>query len=261
MVYYYSGTGNSAYAARELARMTGERETPVSIPEAMRGSVLEIYEGPCLGFVFPIYSWGVPPLVYEFLERLPSELFEGRYVWAVCTCGDEAGVAMRRFGKEIRKICGRVPDLMASLRMPNNYVLLPGFDVDKPDVADAKLAAAPGRLRHIADMVMARSPEVYDVTEGSVPALRSMVWPFFKRWGVNPRRWHVSGKCISCGRCVSICPSGNISIDGDGRPRWGDACLSCCACFHVCPQRAIDYGKATLGKGQYLFPGYSRARS
>lgn len=256
MVYYYSGTGNSAYAARELARMTGQTRQPVSIPEMMRGAALDIYTGKYLGFVFPIYSWGVPPVVLDFVRRLPAALFEGRYVWAVCTCGDEAGLAMRRFSKEIISVCGREPDLCMSLTMPNNYVLLPGFDVDSSSVAESKLEAAPRRLREIADLIVSCAPGVRDVTEGSVPALRSMVYPLFKRWGVSPRKWHASDVCTGCGRCASICPSHNITYDVEHRPVWGTDCLSCCACFHVCPHRAIDYGKATKGKGQYMFPGY-----
>lgn len=256
MVYYYSGTGNSAYVARELARMTGQKRPPRSIPEVMKGSRLDIYLDKVLGFVFPIYSWGVPPMVLKFVKRLPAALFEGRYVWAVCTCGDEAGLAMRNFSKAIKEVCARQPDLCASVIMPNNYVLLPGFNVDSEEVRDSKLAAAPRRLRQLADLITARTTEVYDVHEGSMPALRSLVYPLFKRWGINPGHWKVSGKCVGCGKCASICPAGNISINSQCRPEWGDRCLSCCACFHVCPERAIDYGKMTQGKGQYLFPGY-----
>ena len=256
MVYYYSGTGNSAYVARELARMTGENRTPVSIPEVIRSEKLDIYTGKYLGFVFPIYSWGVPPVVLDFIKRLPAQLFEGRYVWAVCTCGDETGTAMRRLAKEIKSVSDREPDLCASVIMPNNYVLLPGFNVDSQAVAESKLDAAPQRIRQLADQIVAATPDVRDVTEGSVPGLRSLAYPLFVRWGVNPRRWHSSSECTGCGRCAAICPAHNISYDQNHRPVWGPDCYSCCGCFHICPQRAIDYGKATKGKGQYHFPGY-----
>lgn len=257
MIYYYSGTGNSEYAARELGRMTGHKHAPVSIPEQMRRSQLDVYCGKELGFVFPIYSWGVPPIVMQFVEKLPAELFKDRYIWVACTCGDEAGMAMDRFAKAIKRVCGREPDLCMSVIMPNNYVLLPGFNVDPPEVADRKLAEAPKRLRLIADTIAAHKPAVRDVHRGSLPALRSMIYPLFKRWGVNPRKWAASDACVSCGRCVRICPSHNIGLSPeDSRPRWGADCLSCCACFHVCPERAISYGYFTRHKGQYLFPGY-----
>ena len=60
-------------------------------------------------------------------------------------------------------------------------------------------------------------------------------------------------KCISCGKCAKVCPTGNIVMDG-GRPRWQGNCINCLACYHYCPTRSILYGTATRHKGQYHFP-------
>lgn len=256
MIFYYTGTGNSAYVARELSRMTSDRNSPVFIPDVIKNDRLEIDRSKSIGFVFPIYSWGVPPIVISFLHRLPADLFDDKYIWAVCTCGDEAGVAMRRFNKEIYNICGRRADLLMSVIMPNNYVLLPGFNIDTDIVKESKLEEAALRIRKIAAFISEQSTHIYDVQEGSFAALRTaLVYPLFKKWGINPRKWHANGNCVNCGKCVDICPNTNITSE-DGKPVWGNNCLSCCACFHVCPFKAINYGKATQNKGQYLFPGF-----
>lgn len=42
------------------------------------------------------------------------------------------------------------PPRILSVIMPNTYVLMKGFDVDTPEVADAKLKAMPDRVAHIA---------------------------------------------------------------------------------------------------------------
>jgi len=257
MIFYYSGTGNSAYAAKEISRMTGDKSGAAYIPQAMRHTHIDISAEEGLGFVFPIYSWGVPPIVLEFIGKLPARVFESRYLWAVCTCGDEAGAAMRKFAKAVKRAGGREPDLMMSLIMPNNYVLLPGFNVDTEEVANRKLSEAPYRLRAISELILKKEPCVRDVHEGSMPAIRSLAYPLFKRWGVNPRRWRVGDGCVACGKCGRICPVGNITYGSEGRPVWGKNCLSCCACYHVCPRQAISYGNFTKGKGQYLFPGYT----
>ena len=267
MIFYYSGTGNSAYAAKELSRLIGEKVSPVSIPSVAGATTLDVYQDEYLGFVFPIYAWGVPPIVLQFVEKLPADLFDNRYVWAVCTCGDEAGNAMKHFDKAIHRVSGKSLNMTATLIMPNTYVLLPGFDVDTPQVADTKLHNAPERLQELANVIEARPEEYHSVHTGSVPALRSLVYPLFKKWGVNPRKWNVSSACISCGKCVRVCPVKNISLVREGcsvsssstkgaRPIWGSNCLSCCACFHICPQRAINYGKATQNKKQYMHPTY-----
>lgn len=260
MIFYYSATGNTAYVTRELARLTGERHPAVSIPEALSGEKLDIYRDKTLGFLFPIYGWGVPHIVEDFLQRLPAQLFDDKYIWAVCTCGDEAGKGMCQFASMIRKISGREPDLLASVIMPNTYVLMPGFNVDSTAVEEKKLSAAPHRIAALAEKIKARETGVYDVTQGSVPGLRSGLLQnlFYLIWDAKPSRWHVNpDTCISCGKCARICPVRNIQLgDTDQRPVWSTNCLGCCACYHVCPTQSIAYGRTTKGKGQYLFPGY-----
>ena len=62
--------------------------------------------------------------------------------------------------------------------------------------------------------------------------------------------------CISCGICAKVCPTGTISLSGDGKPEWADSCVQCVACIHRCPVRAIEYGKISLKKGRYHHPGF-----
>lgn len=207
-----------------------------------------------IGIMFPIYCWGVPPVVTEFIGRfLSGSISRQQYVWAVCTCGDEAGVAMKRLDSTLKKARGRGADALWSVIMPNTYVMLPGFDVDSVEVEKAKLARAPERLEEIAAGIRRRATGVYDVTQGSLPGLRSAVFPIFKKWGVNTKWWHVSEACIGCGKCAQVCPAHNITMR-DTRPEWGKNCFSCCACFHCCPVKAISYSSFTKNKSQYHFP-------
>ena len=72
--------------------------------------------------------------------------------------------------------------------------------------------------------------------------------------------YHATDLCISCGRCAAVCPLHNITIDKPSpdapapRPAWHGQCNHCEACYHHCPTNAIQYGKATKGKGQYHHP-------
>ena len=48
------------------------------------------------------------------------------------------------------------------------------------------------------------------------------------------------------------CPIGIISMK-DGKLVWTtDQCVMCLGCYHRCPVNAINYGNATIGKGQYV---------
>ena len=138
-----------------------------------------------------------------------------------------------------------------SLIMPNVYVLLPGFGTDPKDVVEAKLNAAIKRLGEIADKIKEHAT-VADVHLGPMAKLKTaLIYPLFKKWGVNTKKWHYTDACIGCGKCAKACPVGNIAMS-DRHPKWGNDCTSCCACYHVCPTKGAQYGKITRGMGQYF---------
>ena len=55
MIFYFSGTGNSAWVARQLAE--GQNEELLSIAmEIDRNKAYKLKEGEKVGFVFPVYA-------------------------------------------------------------------------------------------------------------------------------------------------------------------------------------------------------------
>ena len=253
MVFYFSGTGNSTFVATTLANFLSLKK--YFIPD-IDPFDLELPDERVL-FVFPVYSWGVPPLVSKFIADLSPKFWErikelNLSVDCVMTCGDEVALAPEMIVKDFKRV-GIALNSIWSVVMPNNYVLLPGFDVDSKEVEQTKLKECEGRILEIAQGLM-RYDKRIDVIRGSIPWLKTkLVFPLFKRWGVFPRKWHYSSSCISCGRCAKICPLLNVTMQ-EQHPVWGSRCCSCLGCYHVCPVHAVEYGKETLRKGQYLFP-------
>lgn len=255
MILYFSGTGNSRYVARYLARRLNDLSYDIS-RETSKIDFTLLLEGArqTLGFVYPVYSWGVPPVMERFIESIPEDVVEKiRHnripVWMVATCGDETGNAPEMFRNIMRRRGLGVKGLW-SVIMPNTYVLLPGFDVDSDEVRRRKLADAPAIIESIAGKINGGVWEE-NVIYGSMPALKTrIVFPLFRRWGIFPGRWRAGDECVSCGKCASVCPVNNISLK-DGRPHWKNDCVSCLACYHECPVHAVQYGSATRSKGQY----------
>ena len=253
MVYYFSGTGNSTFVATTLANFLGLKLK--FIPDV---DLINIeYPEEKIVIVFPVYSWGVPPLVSKFIADLGIEFWDkvkekGLTVDCVMTCGDEVALAPEMIQGNFRKLGIKLNSIW-SVIMPNNYVLLPGFDVDSKDLEKRKLKDSEGRIIEIAQAIN-RGDKIVDVTRGSIPWLKTkVVFPLFKRWGVFPKKWHYTVACISCGRCSKICPLLNVQMK-EQHPVWGTRCCSCLGCYHVCPVHAVAYGKETGKKGQYLFP-------
>lgn len=253
MIYYFSGTGNTRYVAMCLANLLDERVVSIFDREASDASMTDDQ----IGFVVPVYSWGVSPVVEGFIKSLGKEFWRNVRkdrvrVWCVMTCGDEVALAPEMLESWLTRYDVSLESVW-SVIMPNNYVLLPGFDVDPDDVEARKLVEAPLRIKEIAAGISGKKRGIY-VTRGSMPRLKTrLVYPVFKKWGIIRSLWHSTDACVGCGRCASVCPCGNIGMK-EGRPVWGEDCTSCLRCYHSCPERAVAYGSFTRGKGQYLFP-------
>lgn len=131
MIFYFSGTGNSAWAARQLARLTGD--------EACDSTVLnelpELTNVRQIGFVFPVYAWGAPEFMADFVKKLPKTQ---AFTFGLCTCGGDAGLAMKQFSK-LYPLSSSY-----SLVMPNNYII--GSEPDDEGEILRKLTA--GRRRY-----------------------------------------------------------------------------------------------------------------
>lgn len=253
MIYYFTGTGNSEFVATTLANLLSEGLR--FIPDfKLSGDTPEIER---MILIFPVYSWGVPPLISEFIGSIPSshwnQMKERQFtVDCVMICGDEVGLAPEMLTKILKKT-GMDLNSVWSVIMPNNYVLLPGFDVDSKEIENKKLEECKGRILEMAQG-LTRGDRRIDVVRGSWPKLKTgLVFPLFKKWGIFPKKWHYTPNCISCGKCSTVCPMCNVKMK-DGHPEWGSRCCSCLACYHVCPVHSVEYGKATKKKGQYFFP-------
>ncbi len=243
MIYYFSGTGNSRWVAEELARRTNDEARSISALTQDGPTAVYAAGDSRIGIVFPVYAWGAPKIVERFCRSITVE--QGAYAFAVCTCGDEAGRAMRRLKK-------RFPWQSAwSLAMPNNYIV--GFDVDSLESVRRKIKDAREKLPQIADAILAGAAG-YDVCEGPAAWLKTaLLCPMFNAAMRRTKPFFATDDCNSCGLCVHICPTQAIQLE-EGKPLWVKKhCAQCMGCINRCPAKAIQYGAGTALRGRYYY--------
>ena len=83
MVFYFTGTGNSLYIAKQLD------DEPISIPQVIHQKDLE-FTSDKIGIVAPIYGHEVPEMVKDFLNKTR---FHTEYFYMILTYGNRHGGA------------------------------------------------------------------------------------------------------------------------------------------------------------------------
>ena len=233
-ILYFSSTGNSLYIAKQ-------------VQEALGGKVIYLpkYEGTGAEFdrvilVTPIYSYGMPKHVYEFLPKLDKT----RELIIVQNYGGMVGGADYLMRSYCEKLALNLKSVFV-IQMPENFTTT--FTVPKFYIksilknADKNISAVIEKIKSGESQL----PKKKKTREQKY--LKNM-----SNWHIIGNRFCVSEECVKCGKCVKICPVGNISFK-DGKPVFGDKCVACLGCYHRCPQKAIRY-KNHKKKDRYVNP-------
>lgn len=247
MILYFTGTGNSGLIARRLSELLGDEAVRLEYPFVKKITTAD--KGRII-WVFPIYSWGIPPVVKKLISEI--EIASEVEHFMVCSCGDDIGKTAEDWRKLLKRRGWR-PIGTWSVQMPNIYVLLPGFNTDSKFIEHEKLVAANARIEVVARGIK-HSARVDDVVKGSVPWIKSRILrPLFVRFLMSPRPFHSDEHCTGCGKCARNCPMRNIEMKSS-KPLWGKRCALCLECYHCCPVHSVCYGRITNSKGQYKAP-------
>ena len=256
MIFYFSGTGNTRWAAERLAAATQEKL--LFIPDELKTPcdyTLERDER--IGFCFPVHGWQPPRIVREFVKRLSlrsQDSFRKHYAYALCTCGDSTGLAVTMFGKMLMEK-GIELQSCRSLVMPESYVCLPFMYTDTPEREHEKKEQAQCDLDVYVDIVQRRQSGYSQLTLGLAPwAFSHVIGAYFNRFMITDKKFTVDADvCTHCGLCAKVCPVGDIKFMDV--PSWkNDSSWTCClSCYHHCPVHAINYGRITRKRGQYYY--------
>ena len=240
-IYYYSATGNSIILARKLAESMQDTEV-ISITKLMKKESIKT-SSEKIGFVIPVYAWGAPRIVMDFLKRI--ELNNPQYVFAIAHSGGIAGYTLKQMNRALSKKGVRI-DAGFSVK----DVSYAGLEKDIP-VKIAKLLA--GDTREKMKTFIEREDEILSIIDNNKPHkvettnfmmdiyaqfMHGIALKIFER---GDAKFAVTEDCSKCDTCVKICPQKNI-IRADSRLVWQHNCDMCLACLKWCPKQAIVRG-------------------
>ena len=247
VIYYFSGTGNSLSAAKDIASKLSDTEL-LSIPKEIDNNIR--FDADKIGIVFPVYAWGMPLIVNDFIKKFSC--LKGKYLFAVATYGGLLGGTLIKLKKELNKI-GVTLNLAYALKMPGNYTPMKGADSKSNQEEMFKKETTK------IDEIVLNIKNSKDNFPENTSFLINWIFSGILNKGFNSqmpyhcRDFFADDKCIGCRICERICPVNNIHME-DGRPVWSDKCQQCMACLQWCPVGAVEIGKKTQGKKRYTNP-------
>lgn len=247
MILYFSGTGNSEYAAKRIGSEL--HDEVVNLFEKIRSrDFTPVHSDRPWVVVVPTYAWRIPRIVQHWLESTP--LTGSREHYWVMTCGGSIGNA----GQYLQRLCDRMEWInhgCMEVVMPENYIAM--FTTPPREEALEIIRRAEAPIELAAERIRAGQPFPQHAVSWMDRLNSSLVNDVFYPLFVHAGRFYATDACISCGKCVRVCPLNNVQLTG-GRPVWGRDCTHCMACICRCPAEAIEYGKHSRGLPRYTCP-------
>lgn len=245
-IYYFTGTGNCLAVAQDLAAALGQADL-INIA-ALRDEKIET-GADCIGIIFPVYIFGMPIIVREFLRKLRTP--EKAYVFAIATYAGLAGCALSQTANYLAA-SGIKLSAGFLIVMPSNSITL--HEAILAQKQQKIFMKAKSRIQVIAGIIARRQEHGIEKQLSLLSPFFSMFYNFFiNKLPASDVYFWVNKFCTQCNICVRICAVNNIVLEKD-KPKWLHHCQHCLACLQWCPVGAIEYGKNTIGRKRYRHP-------
>lgn len=249
VIYYYSGTGNTALACQYIAR---RMSVPFELVDVTRSPDVEPDQADVVGFATSTDFWGVPQVLETFIDAFPQQVGKSAFVFS--TFGALGGKTLRILSE---LVSAKGFEVLAghSLHMPENYPpMLSGkmASVDAPSPAEiAGLDAFTAELNEILGALSdGRRVESRKIRLGLIDRLVPRRARTTAREDMGEKFVDASA-CTECGTCARNCPYGAIRLDP--KPVFDmSKCYGCWRCYNKCPSNAIYTQKF---RGGPYYPG------
>jgi len=246
-IYYFSATGNSLAVARDIAKGLEEAYV-VPIHKVMKYDL--DMSADAIGVVFPVYMWGLPLIVVEFLKKFKG--ITGKYIFAVATYGGFPAYTLQQAADQLKRQGSRL-NLGAAVHMPGNYT--PMYSAKSLKSQEALFRKEKEKIAKIIGFVKAKK-------DGGIQKNAVFINDFFsgilynngiKTVSKADSQYYADTKCDGCGICAKVCPVSNIRMENN-KPVWLHNCQHCLACLQWCPAEAVQCGKSTVKRKRYHHP-------
>lgn len=241
---YFSGTGNTRFCVDKFLKYYNKDAVRCSYAIEDKAALTKLKDNKDIVLGYPIYYSDLPIIMKDFIQDNQA-LFRGKNVFIIVTMGlfsgDGAGCAARLLRKYGANILGglhlKMPDCIGDVKLLKKPLEENREIVRK---ADAKIKAAveavwQGHYRRDGLGIISHAAGLFG----------QRLYFYNKTVRLRDKLKIDGEKCVSCGKCATLCPMGNIKMT-DSRPTTCGNCTSCYRCISNCPKQAITLIGSTV---------------
>ena len=253
-IAYFTSTGNTLWLCTKAKEMMEKQGHTVKLYEIINDrEAFSKDECDMTGFFYPVWGSNPPDPMVEYRENMPEG--NGRKVFLVgdcCALNGDTGF----YFKEILDKKGYDVFFTDHLIMPTNFNL--PYEPENywkrvPLEAERNriLSEAESKLQNIVASIL-KGERKFDgkgIIDRLAGALQRKTY-----WIGNGYKSHFSiskERCIDCGLCIRMCPSGNITMNENGEKVFGDRCMLCVKCYNLCPVNAVLICQVSIDDEKY----------
>jgi ferredoxin/flavodoxin len=235
IIFYFTGTGNSLKVAKTVSYQIDNCEV---IPMGSNKGIVINKEYDSIGFIYPVYFWGIPNNVKNFISDMIIKNNENTYFYAIATYGGFAGNGLKLLNrmlleKNIKLKYGKTLKIFANYIVSFNMPIKFRKILEK---SDKKLMPIIDSIKNKQINFIGKiNKTINRFYEKSIESLQD-----------KDKNYTVDSNCIGCGICKEVCPVNNIEII-ESKPEFKHKCEQCMSCIQYCPQKAINYKELSEG--------------
>lgn len=245
IVHYFTGTGNTGYAVKVLAKILEVAGHEVIVRE-VKTHVLppdEVYDYHIIAF--PVLSWAAPVMMRKYVRRMPRSRGKKTAILAVNGAIFHNGELVKGYtGQALEQVEGILRRkkydvfLTANASFPDNWTQATN-PCNQADT-EAIFPLGESEVRAFAEKFLLGRRELYRC------GLFNRIWSFSVAglFGLIGRRafgtfFIADDRCSGCAICAKSCPAQTITMK-NRKPVWGTVCEDCNRCINICPEQSIQ---------------------
>ncbi len=238
ILFCFSGTGNTEFVSKILIQEFKKESIDVSlvnIDSEINFENLDIKKYDLIGLSYPIYGFGTPDIIFNFIDKLPT--LKSKKLFILKTGADYISLnhsSSLKLAKNL-KIKGYNLFYDRIVVMPSNWVIEYNGSLEKQ-----LINVVPNKIKHMSKELLSLIERLYKPNI-FLQFLSNGVAYMEGNFGAKyfGQSLYAKESCTNCGICIEDCPTNNIKRD-DSELTFLDSCIWCMRCIYSCPHNSIS---------------------